>query len=200
VLDIPDDSLNMVCVVWSPDDSRLACEAWDDTDPSRSGIYTVRSSDGGDLQRLTTPPDGMVDLPGDFSPDGTQFVFQRAADEAPGTLMLVDLAGGEPQQVATEPVEDSGRFSPDATSLLTSVNGAIVTIDLDGQVLDSVAEPGAFLFGPVWSPDGNWIAYSQATTGPFADIFISRPDGSQRQQVTNTPDNEITIDWGAEHG
>ena len=27
VLDIPDDSLNAVCVVWSPDDSRLACEA-----------------------------------------------------------------------------------------------------------------------------------------------------------------------------
>jgi hypothetical protein len=56
VLDIPDDTLNAVCVVWSPDDRRLACEAWDDGDPSRSGIYTVRASDGGDLQRLTTPP------------------------------------------------------------------------------------------------------------------------------------------------
>jgi hypothetical protein len=31
VLEIPDKSLNLVCVVWSPDDSRLACEGWDDT-------------------------------------------------------------------------------------------------------------------------------------------------------------------------
>jgi len=199
VLEIPDDSLNLVCIVWSPDDSRLACEAWDDTDPSRGGIYSVEASTGADLQRLTTTPEGMHDLPGDFSPDGTQFVFKRAADEAPGALMTVDLAGGEPQQLSTELVEDPGRFSPAGASVLTSVNGAIVTIDLDGQVVDTVAEAGAYLFGPDWSPDGNWIAYSRATTGPYADIYISRPDGSERQQVTNTPANEITIDWGPEH-
>ena len=76
-LAIADKSLNLPCTVWSPDDKRLACEGWDEADPSRNGIYTVRSSDGGDLQRLTTPPEGMVDFPGDYSPDGAQFVFSR---------------------------------------------------------------------------------------------------------------------------
>ena len=80
-LEIADKSLNLVCKVWSPDDKRLACEGWDEADPSRNGIYTVRSSDGEDLQRLTTTPDGVVDLPGDYSPDGAQFVFKRSADE-----------------------------------------------------------------------------------------------------------------------
>jgi hypothetical protein len=113
VLDLPDATLNAVCVVWPPDDARLACEAWDETDPSPGGLYTVRASDGGDLQRLTTPPEGMVDLPGDYSPDGA------------------------------------------------------------------------------------WIAFSAATTDAVADIFISRPDGTDQRQVTDTPHNEITIDWGS---
>ena len=55
-LSIPDPTLNLPCVFWSPDDTRLACEGWDEADPSRNGIYTVLAADGGDIQRLTTPP------------------------------------------------------------------------------------------------------------------------------------------------
>jgi len=36
-LEIGDKSLNLPCTVWSPDDKRLACEGWDDADPSREG-------------------------------------------------------------------------------------------------------------------------------------------------------------------
>ena len=198
VLEIPDETLNAVCVVWSPDDSRLACEAWDDTDPSRRGIYTVRSTDGGDLQRLTTAPNGMVDIPGDYSPDGMQFVFKRAADEADGSLMTVDVAGGEPRPLSPGLFEDAGRFSPDGASVLTSADGRILAIGLDGEILQELADPdGAYLFGPVWSPDGAAIAFSGATGGPFADIFISLPDGADRRQVTSTPANEINVHWGA---
>ena len=51
-------------------------------------------------------------------------------------------------------------------------------------------------FGPVWSPDGTHIAYSSASTGPFADIFIARADGANEQQMTETPQNEIAVEWG----
>jgi Tol biopolymer transport system component len=199
VLEIPDESLNLVCVVWSPDDSRLACEGFDEKHPSRAGIYTVRSSDGGDLQRLTTTPEGMVDSLGDYSPDGDQFVFKRSADEANGPLMIVDITGGKPRSLSTSEFEDPGRFSPDGESVLTSAGG-IVIVDLDGDVVQRVGEPGANLFGPVWSPDGKWIAFSRGTTGPFADIFISRPDGTDRRQITSTAANEIVVEWGADEG
>jgi Tol biopolymer transport system component len=195
ILEIPDPTLNLVCVVWSPDDSRLACEAWDDNDPTRRGIYTVMSSDGSDLRRLTTSPAGVEDYPGDYSPQGTDFIFKRSAGEADGQLMIVDIAGGEPRPFSPDPTGDEGRFSPDGTRVLTSVGGRILVLDLDGAVIQEVTD--GFLFGPVWSPDGEWIAFSQGTTGPFADIYTSRPDGSGRQQVTDTPDNEITVDWGA---
>ena len=199
-LEIADKSLNVVCVVWSPDDKRLACEGWDDADPSRRGIYTVRSSHGEDLQRLTTTPEGMVDTPGDYAPDGAQFVFKRSADEENGPLFIMDLPDGEPRPLSKGGFEDPGRFSPDGATVLTSDRGRIVIMDLNGEVLERVAEPGAFLFGPVWSPDGKWIAYSQATTGPHADIFISRPDGRDARQVTSTAANEITVEWGPGEG
>jgi hypothetical protein len=97
ILDIPDPTLNLPCQVWSIDDGRLACEGWDDTDPARNGIYSVRASDGKDLQRLTSTPEGMADLPGDYSPTG-QFVFKRGAgDEGDGPLMLLDAPGAEPR-------------------------------------------------------------------------------------------------------
>ena len=199
VLEIPDKSLNLVCVVWSPDDRRLACEGWDDT-ASRQGIYTVRSSDGTGLKRLTTTREGMVDIPGDYSPDGAQFVFKRSVEEADGPLLIMDITGGKPRPLSASAFEDAGRFSPDGASVLTSAGGRIVIVDLDGEVLQRIGEAGAYLFGPDWSPDGKWIAFSRATTGPHADVFISRPDGMDRLQVTSTAANEIAIDWGASDG
>ena len=195
-LEIPDETLNLVCTVWSSDDSRLACEGWDDTDPSRGGIYSVSSSTGTDLQRLTKPPEGLIDIPGDYSPDAEQFLFKRAEEESAGPLLIMDSDGGKPKPLSESEFEDAGRFSPDGTSVLTSGGGAIVVIDLEGETLESVDGDGAFLFGPVWSPDGEWIAYSRATTGPFADIYISRPDGADQLQVTSTDANEIVVEWG----
>jgi hypothetical protein len=197
VLAIPDPTLNLVCTVWSGDDARLACEAWDDADSSRNGIYTVRSSDGADLQRLTTPPVGKRDLPGDYSLDG-QFVFKRyTGDEGPGPLMLVAANGGEPRTLYDGAMEDPGYFSPDGRFVVTSSNGSLMVIGLDGKVVHKISIEASFAFGPAWSPDGTRIAFSLTTPGVFAaDIYTSLPDGTDLQRVTNTPSNEINVDWG----
>lgn len=197
VLEIPDPTLNLPCGLWSSDDARLACGGWYGEDYATTAIYTVRASDGGDLQVLTTPPDGFADLPGDYAPNG-QFVFKRASggDEDDGQLMLLDAAGGEPRLLSTRQFGNPGRFSPDGASVLTSSRGRIVILDLQGTVVHEIHEAGAFLFDPVWSPDGARIAFARATDGPFADIFTSLPDGTDRRQVTSTPANEIAIEWG----
>jgi Tol biopolymer transport system component len=193
---LPDKSLNLVCTVWSPDDKRLACEGWDDTDNSRGGIYTVRSSDGGGLVRLTTAPSGQGDLVGDYSPDGRTFLFKRTTDERPGPLMVVPVAGGGARLLTDFDVEDPGRYSPDGRSILTSAVGVIKVLDVNGKETGRIELPGAYSFGPVWSPDGARIAFSRTVAGFHADIFTSLPDGTDRRQVTATPDNEIRVEWG----
>ena len=194
VLEIPDATLNTVCTIWSRDDTRLACQAWDDASPARAGIYSVRASDGEDLQRLTTPPAGILDEPGDYSPDG-QLVFKRInGDEGPGDLMLVK-AGGESRLLYKGLMRESGRFSPDGRYVATSMSGRLEVISLDGKVLYEIFENGKFFYGPAWSPDGSRIAFSVTTVGyAKADIFTSMPDGSDRQQVTKTPEDENSVD------
>src|SRR6266567_5582247 len=54
LLDNPDPTLNLACWAWSPRGTRLACEGWDDVHPNQpAGVFTVRSSDGGGLVRVT---------------------------------------------------------------------------------------------------------------------------------------------------
>jgi len=195
VLAIPDPTLNLVCTVWSPDDARLACEGWDDGDPARQGVYVVNAADGGDLTRLTEPPEGVVDQPGDFTRDGASVVFNRAPDEVDGPLMVVATSGGEPRRVGAGEYEGEGRFSPDGQSIATSTGGTIVVLDLEGEVVHEIEQRGDFLFGPSWSPDGEWLAYSGTSVGPHADIFVSRADGSDVHRITDTPDNEIVVEW-----
>jgi len=198
VLEIPDKSLNLVCIVWSPDDSRLACDGWDDADPSSVGIYTVRAADGGGLKRLTASPRGLRDESGDYSPDGRSLVFKRSVDEDDGPLMVVPVAGGKAQRLSDEPYEDSGRYSPDGSKILTATGGIIYVLSTKGEVIETITDEPLFLFGPVWSPDGSHIAYSGASGGYFSDIYTALPDGSDVRQVTSTPDNEIVVEWGAE--
>ena len=198
VLDLPDARLNLACTVWSPDDKRLACEGWDEGNASRAGIYTVRSSDGGGLVRLTRTPSELADLVGDYSPDGSTFLFKRTTNEDPGPLMVVPTVGGRATRLADLDVEDPGRYSPDGTSIVTSVNGHIEILDATGRETGQIAEDGTFLFGPVWSPTGDHLAYSGTTSGFHADLYTSRPDGTDRRRVTATPDNEIRVEWGTD--
>lgn len=200
VLEIPDDTLNLVCTVWSPDDSRLACEGWDETAPGRDGIYSVRAADGGELVRLTDPPPDETDFPGDYSPGGRHLVFKRGVGESGGTLLTVGATGGEPHPLETDPAEDPGRYSPDGRTILTSSGGRILIVNKSGRVLQEIAETGAFLFGAVWSPDGTHIAFSEAKSGPFADVYTSLPNGEDKRQVTSTPENEIVVEWGRAAG
>jgi hypothetical protein len=65
-------NLFLGCEVWSPNGARLACEGGF-IDPTLQGVYTVRSSDGGDLQRITSDPFGD-DCPSDYSPNGKRLV------------------------------------------------------------------------------------------------------------------------------
>jgi Tol biopolymer transport system component len=188
----PQAPLNLGCVVWSPDGTRLACEGWDDTDPTRNGIYTLSAADGGDLQRLTSNPDGRHDLPGDYSADGSQLFFGREN----GPIMVVGVDGTNPRPV-TSGTYGSPSLSPDGKTLLTDDGSSIYFIAIEGGAVTPITILGTTMdaYGASWSPDGTWIVFSLSPRGGTADIARVRLDGTGLFRITNDPANEEMPDW-----
>jgi len=201
--------LFLPCGVWSPDGSRLACEGFGD-DPSADGVYTIRSSDGGGVRRVTSGADD--DDPGDYSPNGQRLVFSRSSFDA-GTqaLYVVDVNGSHLRQLTPDRMRGllglSTSWSPQGNEILFSSQpaegqrSAIFIVHADGSGLRQIPISGCGstvgCFGPVWSPDGTKIAFTRfdAETGQ-ADLYTVKPDGTGLFQVTHTGLGAGLTDWG----
>jgi Tol biopolymer transport system component len=123
---ISDPTLNVGCGTgsWSPDGTRLACESWDNTDPARSGIYTISSVDGSGLTRLTDA-NGLDDQPGSYSPDGTRLVFGRFDLNGNGLGLFVITTDGTNLRRITPPGTiiqsgNDGDWSPQGNEIIFS--------------------------------------------------------------------------------
>jgi Tol biopolymer transport system component len=217
----PDPTLETDCGQWSPDGQRLACDGFGVTDPSRNGIYTIRSSDGGGLTRITSNPGGE-DAPSDYSPDGKRMVFLRV-NESGNTVgvFVVKLNGSGLRQITppgfipdvTEAGDpQSASWSPSGNEILfvsridPSHRLAIWVVRPDGSGLHQVpitpACGGAFsdprsvsCFSPSWSPDGTKIVFTRiSANGTQQNIYTVNADGSGLTQVTNSGASHA--DWG----
>jgi Tol biopolymer transport system component len=208
--------LALFCTVWSPDGARLACEGQGQTDPSLTGVYTLRSSDGGDLQRVTSDPTGD-DCPSDYSPNGKRLIITRANDTA-YALYTVKLDGSGLSQITPDGMNFNfcnGSWSPQGNEILFSAhvpNGdfhsSIWVVHSDGTGLQQLPIEGPCggsfsdpitigCFNPVWSPDGQKIAFGRNRDDDQRDLYTVNADGSGLFQVTNTLDiSEFNGDWG----
>lgn len=213
LLDSLDPTLNLVPGAWSPDGKRIAFLGWDDTDPSRTGVYTARESDGGDLVRVTKRPGLLFDSPLDYSPDGKSLVFYRAAHPDPdsyvgGSLWTVKVDGsGERQINGSARPGGWARWSPDGSAILfpnerTSPTGALWTVSPDGSNLVQLfVDPGrGFPITPTWSEDGSLILFATSldndqfrhTDNVFAVIDA---DGTNLRHVAGTSGFNREPEW-----
>jgi Tol biopolymer transport system component len=214
-LPMPDpDSLLIGCSVWSPDAQRLACGAGGQSDPGLNGIYTMRTSDGGGLLRVTSNPEGEDD-PGDYSPDGTKLVFRRSNPTRPeasnAAIFTVNLDGSGLRRVSPwghRGVGVKAGWSPDDNKILFSNNGSLFTVRPDGSELTKIQLAGlgsrALAFDPSWSPDGSKIVfpmYAQPRPGTAAiNIYTANVDGSGLTQLTHETSLDHvndSPDWGS---
>jgi Tol biopolymer transport system component len=203
--------LFLPCGVWTPDGTRLACEGFGQTDPNLNGVYTIRSSDGGDLQRVTSAPFGD-DCPADYSPNGKRLLISN------GAIAVIHSDGSGRQQITPPGMFSdfcSGSWSPQGNEIVFSAkvpdfnyHSSIWVVHSDGSGLRQIPVPGPCggpfsdpttigCSNPVWSPDGKKIVFGRRAGTEQRDLYTVNADGSGLFQVTHTPNiSEGNGDWG----
>jgi Tol biopolymer transport system component len=128
-------------------------------------------------------------------------------------IFVVDPRTGEERRLTDSDGYDAETtVSPDGTRLvfMSQREGAfnLYTMKPDGSELKKVDQPRCYTGGPFFSPDGRWLVYrsfypdSEAQTreldrmvaeralipfeGMVIEIYVSRPDGSERRAITDT--------------
>lgn len=211
-----DPNLFVFCGSPSPDGRLLLCETFSN-DGSQNGIHTIRASDGGGVAQITSTPGGD-DIPGGWSPNGKQIVFQRIDPNGNSLgLFVVNVNGTGLRQItpADFDLSSAGRWSPQGNEIVFSrhvtpdVHSSIWVVHSDGTGLHEIdVQPAAACGGadsdpdaqgcnsPTWSPDGTKIAFVRShSNDDDGEIDTVNVDGTGLTQVTNAP-GANSPDWG----
>jgi Tol biopolymer transport system component len=207
------------CVVWSPDGGRLACDAIGDA-PGSTGIFSIRSSDGGDLTPILRCEAECVPL--DYSPDGKRMVIALPdpANVENGSLYVLRVNGGglrqiTPPGVVVDILNAVASWSPTQDQIVFGAyppghRRALFVVNADGSGLRQLPIPGCggsfadyqtsiACFEPSWSPDGTKVVFTRASNQFLIEnIYTANVDGSDLTRITHNSQrlDVCCANWG----
>ena len=76
VMELPNVTVNLEGFTWGPG-GVVGFAGENDVDPSQDGIYVGDPTDPATIRQITTAPDGVIDYPLVFSPDGSRVAYLR---------------------------------------------------------------------------------------------------------------------------
>lgn len=167
--------------VWSPDGSRIAFKS------NRDGNFEiyVMDADGLNQQRLTNHPSNDEDPA--WSPDGKKISFQ--SDRVSTLEIYIMNSDGSGLTQFTKTIGKNGlpAWSPDGTRMAYTGNRYlgwnVYVTDLE-KTDDNRITDGHGACRPDWSPDSKKIAYVSQKADGKGDIWMMKPDGSKKTQLT----------------
>ena len=206
------DGVNDSWASWSPDGTKIVFSSTR-YDPSIEGcepgfpheyrcptdIY-VMNVDGSNVVRLTDDPAGEF-MPR-WSPDASQIAFVREGDLGAGTSEAIYTMRPDGTDVRQVSSGDRGSdfwpsWSPDGSRIVFAAIRAedwgiwVVEADGSNERLILGGTGAGYVDNPVWSPDGNLIAFVGNLTvddySPEDALYVMRPDGTGVTPIADAP-------------
>ncbi len=194
-------------IIWSPDDSKIFYTL------NRS-VYAV-NVDGTGTAKIINGDNRIVDDIFSLSPDGRRILFTSSTYNGEKVISKLYVADsdGKNQKLLSEVTGKkaiSASWSPKSDKIAFVENDNLYTINPDGSGRATIA---LTVFKYVWHPSGDYIAFSSAVdkkTGKDVDhskfwpkedtftreVFIARPDGTERVQITSNDQFNYEVgDW-----
>ena len=193
----PNLPLELFCLSWSPDGARLLCHSEGMANPADAGLYSVRSSDAGDLVRITAQPPKGFDIGYGYSPDGSRVLFARehplfsANPDGSGAVQLtspglsvIDLDFFDRVGADWSPNEAQVVFAG-----FEKRSFGLFVVNADGTGLRQITRriftkrraSGLGAISAQWSPNGEWIAFTGIRRIP--ELWIVHPDGTGMRKI-----------------
>jgi hypothetical protein len=164
---------------WSPSTREFAFESGD----SYYRLY-VKNSDGGIRRLVSNSEDLDQETSASYSRDGSMIYF-RGAWQGRWDIWRVPSAGGKAELLLRGNgfAYDIGRLSPspDGKSLVFNIRdqlGGLRILDLVTREVRTLHSQGT---EPRWSPDGQWIAFSN-----YENLSRIRPDGTGLEVISRS--------------
>lgn len=130
-----------------------------------------------------------------WSPDGEQIMFHADSDgDGFSELYLMSWNGRDLRQLTEKPGSLwRASWSPDGTQIVYMFGYQ----DIRVMDLESLSElPLVVGFSPMWSPDGDQIAFYDDPDGRLSgDVYVVNRDGRGRRNLTAHPANDWAPSW-----
>lgn len=183
---------------WSADGRRVVFAARPSARSRRTELYSVRA-DGRRLRRVTR--NRRYEQSPSWSPSGHRIAFVRMRLRGVNDELWVMHADGSSQRFLTRVSSVAeAEWSPDGDQIAyVAPDDNIALIDPDtGERARVTQEPEGALVGDLsWSPDGQWLAFSETRCGPCDDASLAkvRRDGTGQRKIE--PGTRFELDSGA---
>jgi Tol biopolymer transport system component len=184
----------------SPDGRSIVYTRW--TQSSNKHSLWMMNRDGSEPHQFFNPAGAEAWDP-TWSPDGSQILF--ASDmEGSAQLWIVDIDGGQPRQVSQLP-DLRGRSDWSPRDEIVTYSGEpwkreLFLMTSEGSNSRRISPPGGNAQGPVFSPDGAWVAftayYDHLNDIHGCEIYIMRTDGTDLRRLTENDYCDYQPRWG----
>lgn len=143
------------------------------------------NADGSELVNLTDSFQGGSNA--SWTPDGKQIIFFSNSGTTDDIFVIIQDGKGLQNLTNSDFYDRTPSISPDgqriafSRSKIDAPYSQIYVMDRDGSNMIQIAEKGYF---PIWSPDGNYIAYWFEIRDVRSEVHVMKSDGSEDKNVS----------------